>query len=470
MKPKKRLLVPLTIILITLLALILRFYRFYPNLIFNGEMGTDYINVWNMLYNNRTWLIGPRTSHEWFFIPPFAYYIYAGVMFLGKMSPISINVFWGIVGSIAVPICYFYIKKLFDTKTALISALFIAVSPAWITQTRDARYNLLVSILFLPYLYYLKRSVEDKGKSLLKLGLVLGLMMSFFPSPLLLIPGVLISFAFFKVKPRLKYVGNFILGFIIPNITFLIYEIGNRFEITTKLITWIPYRILGFFGFYPKNTIDSEIFTQNTISIYRFISSLFSLKIGMIAGSIFVLLTLGLIVYSIRNYNNRKKEVSYYLLLINLQTCVVGLFVHGNPPSHYYYTIYAVPLVFLAYFMVRLFKSKFLLWLSVISIGGICISSLITDKWFFQDRLPVDYQNRPVAYETQIKLADSIIQMSQGRPFNLKRIGTNDHFENNFANNYIYLLLLKGVKVDLNSTDTYTIVEEPNNVFVYKEY
>ena len=66
----------LPILAILLLGTFLRFYRFFPNFIFNGEMGTDYLNVWGMLHGTRTWLIGPRTSHEWFFIPPLAYWIY----------------------------------------------------------------------------------------------------------------------------------------------------------------------------------------------------------------------------------------------------------------------------------------------------------------------------------------------------------------------------------------------------------
>ncbi len=133
---------------ITLIAAFLRFYRFFPNLIFNGEMGTDYLNVWGMLHGTHTWLIGPRTSHEWFFIPPLAYWIYMPVMLLGKYSPIAINVFWGIIGVLAIPASYYYIKKMFSEKIALISSFLIAVSPAWIAQTRASRYTWLCQFCF----------------------------------------------------------------------------------------------------------------------------------------------------------------------------------------------------------------------------------------------------------------------------------------------------------------------------------
>jgi GT2 family glycosyltransferase len=139
---------------ILILGTFLRFYRLLPNLIFNGEMGTDYMNVLGIIHGTRTFLIGPRTSHEWFFIPPIAYWIYVALLFFGNFNPPVVNIFWAFVGSFAVLVCYHYIKKLFDEKIALISSFLLAVSPAWIDATRAARYNAPAAILFFPYLYY----------------------------------------------------------------------------------------------------------------------------------------------------------------------------------------------------------------------------------------------------------------------------------------------------------------------------
>ena len=62
---KNKYIVAIILLLIISLGIFLRFYKFYPNVIFNGEMGTDYLRVWQMLHGGRTWLIGPSTSHEW---------------------------------------------------------------------------------------------------------------------------------------------------------------------------------------------------------------------------------------------------------------------------------------------------------------------------------------------------------------------------------------------------------------------
>lgn len=256
----------LLVFAIILIGTILRFYKFSDNLIFNGEMGTDYLNVKSMLDGERNIFLGPRTSHEWFFIPPLSYWLYGLLFLVFGSSPIVINIFWGVVGVLAIYLTYYYLKKLFDSKVAMIASFLVAVSPAWLAMTRDARYNAPAAILFLPYLYYLKISIDDKGKSLFKLGLILGLMMSFFPSPILLIPASILSFVIFKVKPALRNILLGLLGFIIPNL-FYIFNL----ESVKNIILWVPYRIFGSVGLYPKNTLTPEIVLSNFKSLLVFI-------------------------------------------------------------------------------------------------------------------------------------------------------------------------------------------------------
>jgi GT2 family glycosyltransferase len=448
---------------IFLLAIFLRFYRFMPNFMLSGEMGTDYMNIWNITHGTRTFLLGPRTSHEWFFISPIAYWIYTILLLIWKYNPIVINIFWGIIGSLSIPVCYVVIKKLFNNNIALISSFLMAVSPAWISQTRNSRYNLVVAILFLPYLMYLRDSINDKGKSLFKLGLVLGLTMSFFPSPLLLVPAVIVCFIFYKVRPKLKYILYSVIGFVIPNLAFVIYELTNKFSITIQLITWIPYRVFGFFGIYHKNTANSAIISQNFYSIYSFFAESFVGYGGTISIAIFTLITIGSIYFVKKYFRNKNTEMPFYLLIINLLVCYIGLFLHGNPPAHYYLVIFPIPLLLAGYVLDRSFKNKYVLVLSTLTIGAMGIFGLINTNWFYTDKETVNYQTNLVPYTTQLKIADTIYQDSNKIPLSLKRIGVNDHFENNFANNYIYLLTIRGAKIDVMSKTRYTIIEGKDN-------
>ncbi len=448
---------------IVFLATFLRFYRFLPNFIFNGEMGTDYMNIWNIIHGSRTFLIGPRTSHEWLFISPIAYWIYIPLLLIWNYNPIAINVFWGIVGSLSVLVSYLVVKKMFNKNIALISSFLIATSPSWIMQTRNSRYNLVAAILFLPYLLYLNNSINDRGKSLFKLGLVLGFSMSFFPSPVLLIPAAIVSFIFYKVRPRLKYILYSLLGFLIPNIAFLIYEISNKFDITIKLLSWVPYRVLGFFGLYNKNTVDSTILSQNLLSIYKFFTDSFVGYSGILSTILFILIIGGLVFLLKKYFKSKKKEMPFFLLILSLVVSYLGLFVHGNPPQHYYLVIYPIPMILAAYIIDKLFKKKFLLIGTTLVLGIIGILGLIKTNWFFLDRKLADRKINFVPYSTQLKITDAIISNSGSSNFSLARIGVDDQFENDFANNYIYLLTVRGAKVDDNVENRYIIVEGIDN-------
>lgn len=444
---------------ILILGIFLRFYRFIPNLVLNGEMGTDYMNVLAMLHGTRTWLIGPRTSHEWFFIPPISYWIYIVLLWTGRFNPITVNVFWGVVGSLGIWVCYFYVKKLFDEKIALVSSFLVAVSPAWIDATRASRYNAPAAILFLPFLYYLRESILDKGKSLFKLGLILGLMMSFFPSPFLLIPAAIVGFIFYRSIPEIKNVFNFILGFLIPNFTFIIYEFSDKFTIIREIAIWIPYRVIGFFGLYHKNTVSGTVLYQNFTSIYNFFAQAFAGRTSPTGLIIFILIIAGLIFWSARLYSRRKKELSFYLLTISLLVSYIGLFVHGDPPEHYYYVIFPIPMILVGFILTKTFKNNLAPILITLLLGAISVSYLISANWYYQDAYLPNYTISLPSYSLQTDVANAIFKDSNGSVFSIGRIGIDDKFENDFANNYIYLLTLKGSKLNSNANIRYTIVE-----------
>lgn len=448
------------LLLILSLGTFLRFYRLIPNAILNGEMGTDYMNVWDIIHGTRTWLVGPTTSHQWFSIPPISYWIYTAVLYFFKHNPISVNIFWAVVGSFAVWVSYYYLKKTFNENVALISSFLLAVSPGFIFYTRASRYNAPIAILFFPYLYYLKKSIENRGKSLGILGFILGFSMSFFPSPFLFIPAIIVAFIFYRIRPKLKDIFYGVLGFVIPNITYFIYDAINHFQITKEITLWIPFRILGFFGLYPKNTADQFVISQNLNSIFRFFAEVFSPNNYFFALTIFSLILIGVLVYSLRALKNKDKELAFILIITNLLVSYIGLFVHGDPPEHYYLVIFPIPLILASYILVKTFKSKILLTLGALSIGVIGIVNLINMNWFYQDGPMVNYTLSQPPYSTQSAVINEIIKDSAGKPFSIARIGSFDKFENNFSNNYIFLLTVRGAKITEDSALTYTIVED----------
>jgi hypothetical protein len=153
----------------------------------------------------------------------------------------------------------------------------------------------------------------------------------------------------------------------------------------------------------------------------------------------------------------------FYLLIINLLVCYIGLFIHGNPPGHYYLVIFPIPIILAAYILDKFFKERSTLIVCTLTLGVIGIYGLVKTNWYFQEQPPIDYKVGLVSFSTQLKITDVILKDSNGTQFSLGRIGTNDQFENNFANNYIYLLTIRGAVLDSNSKKRYLIVEGSDN-------
>ncbi len=84
---------------------------------------------------------------------------------------------------------------------------------------------------------------------------------------------------------------------------------------------------------------------------------------------------------------------------------------------------------------------------------------LINSRWFYKDIILSSYNDTP-PYSEIAAAANKIFEDSKGQSLLVRRIGFNDKFENDFANNYVYLLTLKGAKIDLSANLKYTIVEE----------
>lgn len=391
-----------------------------------------------------------------------AYWIYTVIFLISNFSPPAIIFSYAVLGSLAILICYYYIQKLFDRKIALISAFLVAISPYWISYTRFSRYNFPVAILFFPYLYYLWKSIRDKGRSLFGLGLILGLMMNFFPSPILLIPATIISFIFYEVKPRAKYIWYSVLGFVIPNITFIIYEFTNKFAITRAILSWIPYRILGFFGLYPKNTANESVLFGNIFSIYHFFARTFAGTEDLTALLIFGVIIFGTIYFALKLYKKRKVETAFWLVVINLVVAYIGLFIHGDPPEHYYMTIFPIPIILAAFLIVRVFKNVWTKVVVVLILGGAGLGYLIQSGWFYRMKIETTYDVLPPPYSLQLAADNVILSDAAGRSFSLRRIGVFDYFEYDFAQNYIFVLTVDGAKITDKSNLTYTIVEGTN--------
>ncbi len=417
----------LLLVSIILITVFLRLFRINENLVFNGELGDNYLAIRSTIGNGIFPLLGPPTSHPWLSFGPLFYYVLAPFLILNKWNPNTGAYFFGVISVIAVILNYFLVKKYFGIKTALISCYLIAISTAWINVARQARFFSMVVYLFYPFFLLI-----EERKHFFLLGLVFGVMLNFHLAPIFLIPVLLILIWRKRREVTKKQMFLLIVGFLVSNIPFVIYNFKTHFEMITKFVVWIPYRSVIYHNFNLAFTMQE---------IYNFFGGLLLLPV----------------VLSI--YLERRNRVVQTLVLF-LFFGILALIFHKDPPEHYFYVLYAIPIILISILINKL--NNFLVCSILILTTVMNFSFLFSDKWFYIDETKV-VQNTNVPYNLQQIAANKIISDAKGKPFNLKRIGYSDQFDDYYEQNYDYLLWLNGNKPKKYSTNLiYTIVEYPN--------
>lgn len=443
--------------LILIFGIFLRFYKVRENLLFNGEMGYDYMTIKGYADRGEIPLIGPRTSHEWFFIGPIFYWIFELLFILTNYKVESGAYFFAAIGTLAIPVCYKIIKNLFGGRVGLLSVFFISVSPLWVALSRDARFNAFTAILFLPFYYLLVKNIEDGENNFFVLGILLGIMFSFFPSPILLAPAAAAAIYLFRKNVFKKDFVNAAIGFAIPLSTYIYYNLSHGFEIITNLVKWIPYRILGFVGLYKKNTVSQDILESNLSGVYQFFQSTFFKQDNLFVFILFFA-TCGFLLFY-------KKSLRLKILLLVSGVSYLGLFLHGAPPSHYYLVIYPAPIIFVAIFLDTIWHKYFYMvgiFMAVFFVFS--INYFFSDKWFFVDNTKTSKDLTYIPFELQKKVSEYIAKDSSGKRVGIKRVGPLDHFREDFSLNYQYLLKLEGTKITERPEITYTIYEDTSGL------
>ncbi len=431
----------------------LRFYKLEENMIFGGELGHNYLAVKEMVISLQTsfvktllekpevFLLGPPTSHPWLHFGPLFYWLIAPVLIIGNYNPVFVSYFFALVFTLVIILNFFVVERVFDKPTALISSLFIAISPTWLQMTRGSRFFSLSVVMFYPFYYFLYKSLRRNGNHLFWVGLFYGLMLNFHLSGIILLPAILFGIFARKKKISRQMYARGLVGFVIANLPFLIHNLLNRFEMIGKFLVWVPYRIAGFLGFYPKNTADTQVIEVNLSSLYYFMTNMFGSGSRYLGISVFLLFIAGLVF--IFKKRSSWKNTNTLLLFGFLLFGYVAIFFHGSPPSHYYMPLYPILVIIMSYFIARLLSSKRFGVVGMFAVMLLTITSLTflqNGRWFKTGNRQVE--NSAITYEDKKEIANHIVTDSGGSPFSLSRVGTNDQFEGNYAQDYQYLMWL----------------------------
>lgn len=441
---------------ITFMGIILRLFRLEDNLVFHGELGHNYLAIKNFVENAQIPLLGPPTVHSWINLGPLFYWLLTPLFYVFDFNPTVGAYFMAIVGISAILVNYFVIGKLFNRKAAIISSFLIVISPAWISLAREARFFSLIPVLFYPFIYYLTVGLQGSRKHLFWTGFFLGVILNFHLASMVLIPATLLLFYIKRKNIATKGLKRAFMGLLIPSLPFLMYNLTHKFDPIIKLGFWIPYRIMGFVGAYPKNVANLTTIKSN----FETLGVLFSASYIVENMSFGICLSVAVIVYcGVKMLMISKKKPGWLVLCVIFCVSYLGIFLHGNPPIHYYMPIFALPIILLSLLLSEIWNNKrkyaVLILLAFLTFNN--FSYYFSEKWFYQ--LENEMVSLLVPYSLQLKSARSIIADVNWQDYSFSRIGPFDYYEGDYAQNYRYLMWWLGNEPVENAIPHYIIYE-----------
>lgn len=471
------------LIIILCLGIFLRLYRIEQNFIFSSEIGDNLLAVKNAYFGGYLPLVGPPTSHHWIDFGPLFYWTYGPILVLSKFNPYSYAYFGAFISVLTIIVNYLVLLKLANRRVALISSLLLAVSFSFLSLSRVARFFSIVPLLVYLYVYFLDQITRGRDRYFI-LGLIFGIMLNYHYSVLMLLPFTL-TIALIRKMLIFKGIVKFIIGVLIPLIPLLVHDLAHRMDMTSHLVLWIPYRIAGFLGLYPKNTISEKVVSESSVIFFDYLKFSILPDNQILLGTLFSCVILIFFLFKVFQTVKIKSYSSIYLFVfVWFIWGFFALFIHGLAPIHYYVSLLPIPIILPALLLDEIWKNgfKYVSILILIVITVINLNFFFSKSWFYQTTNKANMANIP--YELQISVVKKIVGDARGARYKLKRVGPLDFFEKEYSQNYAFLLWLYGNEPTKNTKLTYVIVEESypygasksakmvdqiSNIAIYKE-
>lgn len=444
-----------------ILAGFFRFYHIRENLFFEGELGHNYLAIKNFFVNHALPLIGPPTSHEWLSFGPLFYWLFGPILAAGGYHPIIGAIFFAFVGSLVPVLNYYFVKKYISSVAATYSSLLLVVSPFLLLITRQSRFfSLVLPLTYLLLYVFFNQKKTSSTKSIVATGLLFGAIIHFHLSPIILLPGLLLTIYLNRALYTRYAICMAIGAFLLPQLPLLVYDAQHNFSMLRNITLWFPYRIAGFLGLYPKNTLDTATALQNFQAIWHVLTQVVIQEYVVFT----TLLVLG-VVYSViratRGVPSQKRRL-YVQLHILFCSGLIGIFIHGKPPYHYFLPLIPFVFIYVAIafdYLYQVHKRLEVLKVVTVLIFLVNIMYLFSIDWYNLTGAATSSRG-VVPFSAQERIAREIVRDTNKKQYTLERKGPNDHFAGDFAQNYRYLMWYFGNEPVEKAITHYVIVED----------
>jgi len=297
-------------ILIVILAAGLRFHQIETKMRFIWDEGRDMTAIYRIVADKNVTLFGPfnemNGSKDFFGV--FHYYLMAPSLWLTDFDPIGPALFTAMLGVVSVYLVFILVEAWTDKQLALLTSLFYAISPLvikyvqWPWNPNTTPFFGLLYFLLISFFY------RQKKHTLLVnflAGLVLGLLFQLHYFTVVLgLPWLLVLLykRTPKLNPQKKLLVSLLfgLGFILPNLSFVIFDLTHQF---------FYWNIIqeSFVGESSQKFIKFSLTNLLTMPFNFLRQTLRELGLGLISSLMFVVVMIGFGYSSCRRFLSTNK-------------------------------------------------------------------------------------------------------------------------------------------------------------------
>lgn len=457
--------------LIFFTAVLIRFYKLDTLMMFIGDFGWFYMSAKDMIFTGNIPLVGITSSHTWLHQGPLWTYMLAFILFLFKFNPISGGYFAAFLGMVTTWWMYIYGTEMFGRRVGLFSFVLFAFSPLVIIHSRMPYHTAPIPLFTLFFVYSVYRWLSGSNiffpVALFLLAILYNFELATVPLVTLIFLPMLLKILkrnFFLRFTHTKIVILSIVGFLIPMIPVLIYDIHNGFPQTVRFTAWIFYRILRVFGFPQVHPIvQPEPFSKMLEFSYVVIQRLVFLPNFYVA---FFLLAFCATVFLQKVYKDMKGNrlrIAHSLLILWTGASVVGFFLGGTPSEAYIPVIFPAIIFIMAIGFDSFMKGYRRYAVGVLSIVLLVLGntvSLVSQNYLM--RVPNGYG---FLFSERLHAAEKIVRESKGRGYNLLGKGPGSQYES-FTKNYEYLTWYFGNKPSRKKQSLVFTIQETNKEII----
>jgi len=318
------------IILITVLAASLRFFRIETLTTFLGDQGYDFLIVKRMIVDGKFTLLGPKIGPYNdlgnLYLGPAYYYLIAPSLYFFKLNPIGPAIFTALLSTLTVVLIYLTGLNFFSKQIGILASAFFAFNSLIINQSR-ASSNPHLMPFFAAVLFFSTLQIVVKNSKSVIWPILAGVSMAIvFQLHYMGVPVILASILFLLYEKKLKEFLIVLLSLILGISPLILFELRHEFFITNEILKQLSYGSL----------VAKASITQNISSSIRILSETFFSNSSLL---IPVLLLFLIIFLAGKNF---KQQKMVYLFLIStiFLTIVAGSVYPGSLNAHYFTAIY----------------------------------------------------------------------------------------------------------------------------------